>query len=51
MNKDTIDELVLQIRYKPDGLWGTQSRGMRGYFQGHKVFCDNTLRVGEVEIR
>ena len=51
MNKDTIDELILQIRYKPNGFWETQSRGMCGYFQGHKVFCDNTLKFGEVEIR
>lgn len=51
MNKDTIDELVSQIGYKSDGLWGIQSSSMCGYFQGHKVFCDNTLKFGEVEIR
>ena len=51
MNKDTIDELILQVGYKPGGLWGVQSSSMCGYFQGHKVFCDNTLSFGEVEIR
>ena len=51
MNKDTINELVSPIGYKPDGLWGIQSSSMCGYFQGHKVFCDNTLKFGEVEIR
>ena len=51
MNKDTIDELISQVGCKPDGLWGAQSSSMCGYFQGHKVFCDNTLSFGEVEIR
>ena len=51
MNKDTIDELISQVGYKPDGLCGVQSSSMCGYFQGHKVFCDNTLSFGEVEIR
>ena len=51
MNKDTIDELISQVGCNPDGLWGAQSNSMCGYFQGHKVFCDNTLNFGEVEIR
>lgn len=51
MNKDTIDELISQVGYEPDGLCGDQSSSMCGYFQGHKVFCDNTLSFGEVEIR
>ena len=51
MNKDTIDELISQVGYKPDGLWGTQSSCMCGYFHGYKVFCDNTLSLGEVEVR
>lgn len=51
MNKDTTDELIAKIGYKPDGLWGVQSNCMCGYFQGYKVFCDNTLSFGEVEIR
>ena len=51
MSKDTIDELISQVGYKPDGLFGSQSNYMCGYFQGHKVFCDNTLKFGEVEIR
>ena len=51
MNKDTINELVSPIGYKADGLWGIQSSSMCGYFQGYKVFCDNTLKFGEVEIR
>ena len=51
MNKETIDELISQVRYKPDRLWGVQSGSMCGYFQGHKVFCDNMLSFGEVEIR
>ena len=51
MNKDTIDELISQVGYKPDGLFGNQSNYMCGYFRGHKLFCDNTLNFGEVEIR
>lgn len=51
MNKDTVDELISQVGYKPDGLWGVQSSCMCGYFHGYKVFCDNTLNFGEVEIR
>ena len=51
MNKDTIDELISIVGYSPDGLFGSQSNYMCGYFQGHKVFCDNTLKFGEVEIR
>ena len=51
MNKDTIDELISIVDYSPDGLWGDQSSSMCGYFHGYKVFCDNTLKFGEVEIR
>lgn len=51
MNKDTIDELISIVDYSPNGLFGSQSNDMCGYFQGHKVFCDNTLKFGEVEIR
>ena len=51
MNKDTVDELISIVGYSPDGLFGSQSNYMCGYFQGHKVFCDNTLSFGEVEIR
>ena len=51
MNKDTIDELISIVGYSPDGLFDSQSNYMCGYFQGHKVFCDNTLKFGEVEIR
>ena len=51
MNKDTIDELISIVGYNQDGLFGSQSNYMCGYFQGHKVFCDNTLKFGEVEIR
>ena len=51
MNKDTIDELISIVGHSPDGLFGSQSNYMCGYFQGHKVFCDNTLKFGEVEIR
>lgn len=51
MNKDTIDELISIVGYSPDGLSGSQSNYMCGYFQGHKVFCDNSLKFGEVEIR
>ena len=51
MNKDTIDELISIVGYSPDGLWGVQSSCICGYFQGYKVFCDNTLSFGEIEIR
>lgn len=51
MNKDTIDELISQTSCKPDIPWGVQSNNMCGYFRGYKIFCDNTLKFGEVEIR
>lgn len=51
MKKSTIDELISILDYKPDELWDVQSSCMCGYFQGCKVFCDNTLKFGEVEIR
>ena len=51
MNKDTINELILQTSFKPDISWGIQSNNMCGYFRECKVFCDNTLKFGEIEIR
>ena len=51
MNKDTIDELISLVGYDSDGLWGSQSSHICGHFHGYKLFCDNTLSFGEVEIR
>lgn len=51
MNKDTIDEIISQVGYSSDVLMGSQSNYLCGYFRGYKVFCDNTLHFGEVEIR
>ena len=51
INKDTIDKLISQIGYDSKGLMGSQSDYLCGYFSGCKVFCDNTLSFGEIEIR
>lgn len=51
MNGDTIDCIVKDTGMSPNGLHGVNTKGLCGRFQGNKVFCDNTLSFGEVEIR
>lgn len=51
MNQETIDELVSIIGLSVDGLTGTENDCMCGYFHGCKVFCDNTKKYCEVEMR
>lgn len=51
MNEDTIDCIVKYTGMSPNGLHGVNTKGLCGCFQGNKVFCDNTLSFGEVEMR
>ena len=51
MNEDTIDCIVKDTGMSPNGLHGVNTKGLCGRFQGNKVFCDNTLSFGEVELR
>lgn len=51
MNEDTIDCIVKDTGMSPNGLHGVNTKGLCGRFQGNKVFCDNTLSFGEVEMR
>ena len=51
MNRDTIDCIVKDTGMSPNGLHGVNTKGLCGCFQGNKVFCDNTLSFGEVEMR
>ena len=51
MNGDTIDCIVKDTGMSPNGLHVVNTKGLCGRFQGNKVFCDNTLSFGEVEIR
>ena len=51
MNEDTIDYIVKDAEVSLNGLHDKNTNGLCGYFQGNKVFCDNTLSFGEVEMR
>ena len=53
MNEDTIDCIVKDtgLSSSPNGLHWVNTKGLCGRFQGNKVFCDNTLSFGEVEMR
>ena len=51
MNEDTIDCIVKDTGMSPNRLHGVNTKGLCGCFQGNKVFCDNTLSFGEVEMR
>lgn len=50
-NKDTIDEITSIIGFSIDGIMGSKSSHLCGRYRGNKVFCDNTLQFGEVELR
>ena len=49
MNEDTIDCIIKDTGIF--GLHGVNTKGLCGRFQGNKVFCDNTLSFGEIEMR
>ncbi len=51
MNEDTIDELTIIIGFSPDGLMGANPSGYCGTYCGQKVFCDETMQFGDVEMR
>ena len=51
MNDETIDTMIENIGLSSNGLHGVNTKGLCGRFQGNKVFCDNTLQFGEVELR
>ena len=49
-----IDEFIVmksESPYSSDGLMGSENGLMCGRFKGNKVFCDNTLKFGEIELR
>lgn len=51
MNNETVDSLVEDVGVHAYGLHGVNEGGLCGTYRGNKVFCDNTLLFGEVELR
>lgn len=51
VNKDTLDQLIKRFGYSLDGLCGSSNKDMCGHYDGCKIFCDNTLQFGEIELR
>ena len=51
MNDETLDLMIDATGLSANGLHGVNTKGLCGRFQGNKVFCDNTLSFGEVELR
>lgn len=51
MNDRTLEELILFVGYSAERIHGVSKSYMCGRFCGCKVFCDDTLKFGEVEIR
>lgn len=50
-NGDTIDEMANLTGFSSDGIHGSKNNYACGRYSGRKVFCDNTLQFGEVELR
>lgn len=50
MNNETVEDIVKDLGFN-NGLPGVNISGVCGRFQGCKLFCDNTLNYGEVEMR
>lgn len=50
-NEDTIDETANLIGFSSDGIHGSEKGYCCGRYMGNKIFCDNTLQYGEVELR
>lgn len=51
MNQETMNDLISAVGLSVDGLTGVENDCMCGHFNGCKVFCDNTKKYGEVEMR
>lgn len=51
LSKDTLDDLIAIVGYSSDGLMGSENGYLCGRVKGNKVFCDNSLKYGEVELR
>ena len=51
LSQSTLDDLIVIVGYSSDGLMGSENGLMCGRFKGNKVFCDNTLKFGEIELR
>jgi hypothetical protein len=51
LSQNTLDDLIVIVGYSSDGLLGSENGLMCGRFKGNKVFCDNTLKYGEIELR
>lgn len=51
MNKDTVYAIISSYKIFNTCLYENRSDDCKGYYRGHKVFIDNDLEFGEVEIR
>ena len=55
MNKDTVDAIASDheaICVRPyEAIFATHREDRKGYYCGYKVFMDNELKFGEIEIR
>lgn len=55
MNKDTIDAITSACEvthvHPYDAAYTTNREDCKGYYCGYKVFVDNDLKFGEVEVR
>lgn len=54
MNKDTVDAITSAyevVHVRPYETTRIAREDCKGYYCGHKVFVDNDLKFGEVEVR
>lgn len=51
LSQNTLDDLIAIVGYSSYGLMGSENGLMCGRFKGNKVFCGNTLKYGEIELR
>lgn len=54
MNKDTIDAITNSyevVHIRPYDTTRITNEDCKGHYCGHKIFLDNDLKFGEVEVR
>lgn len=51
MNNETLTQIIEIIGYSSNGLHGIDPNVLCGHYFDAKVFCDNTLNFGEIELR
>ena len=51
MNNNTVDSIISSYKVFNIYLYEARSDDCKGYYRGCKVFIDNDLKFGEVEIR